>query len=68
MVAKCNIGDRLRSEHVIVIVIEKTNEFIENFFEVNENSSHPYNVWEAFKCAFRDYAIKIGSWKQKKCI
>lgn len=91
MVSKCNIGDRFRSDHVIItlqvttakypcgrgywkfnqsclkdpIFVEKTKEFIEYFFEVNENSSNPHNVWEAFKCAFRGHAIKIGSWKQK---
>lgn len=47
------------------IFVERTKEFIENVFEINENSSNPHNIWEAFKCAFRGYAIKISSWKQK---
>ncbi len=33
---------------------------------MNENSSDPHNIWEAFKCAFRGHAIKMGSWKQKQ--
>lgn len=48
------------------IFIEKTKVFIREFFEINENSSEPRNVWEDFKCAFRGHAIKMGSWKQKQ--
>lgn len=45
--------------------VEKTKEFITEFFENNENSSDPHNIWEAFKCEFRGHGIKMGSWKQK---
>ncbi|KAK7877865.1 hypothetical protein WMY93_031471, partial [Mugilogobius chulae] len=32
----------------------------------NTGTANPLNVWEAFKCCFRGYAISFSSWKKKQ--
>lgn len=47
------------------LFIEKTKSFLTHFFIDNVGSVNPLIVWDAFKCSFRGYAIKCGSYRQK---
>lgn len=46
--------------------VEKTSNFINDFFSYNIGTANPHIVWEAFKCAFRGHTIGMASYR-KKC-
>lgn len=45
--------------------VERTKEFITDFFLYNIGSADPHTVWDTFKCAFRGHSIQFASQRQK---
>lgn len=56
-------NQKLLEDHLFM---EKTKEFITDFFNWNIKSADPLVVWDTFKCVFRGHSIQLAAQRSKQ--